>query len=124
MDSLLLALNSLKGTFRAIFSKYYNSQLCFYCRIFTICPAAQEMFAKFRTVPFKDLPENENFRSHALQVTEAIALGVSSLNDIESLSVILKDLGAAHSSHGLKDEHFDVRKKDIACMSHSDQKAW
>lgn len=66
------------------------------------------MFKKFQTVPFKDLPENEHFRGHALQVTESIALAVSSLDDMEGLICVLKDLGAAHSTHGLNDTYFDV----------------
>jgi hypothetical protein len=78
------------------------------CRIFTIAPGARKMFKKFIDVPSEDLPENEHFCSHALQVTETISLAVSSLDDIEGLIGVLKDLGAAHSSHGLNDEYFDV----------------
>lgn len=52
--------------------------------------------------------ENEHFRSHALQVTETVSLAVSSLDDVESLVLILKDLGSAHSSHDLQNAHFDV----------------
>lgn len=35
-------------------------------------------------------------------------MAVSSLDDIEGLIDVLKDLGAAHSSHGLNDTYFDV----------------
>ena len=66
------------------------------------------MFKKFIDVPFEELPENEHFRGHALQVTETISLAVSTLDDMETLIGVLKDLGAAHSTHGLNDEYFDV----------------
>ena len=71
-------------------------------------PPAQQLFKSFRDLPFEQLPENEDFRSHALQVTETISLAVSSLDDIEGLLLVLKDLGGAHSSYGLQDAHFDV----------------
>lgn len=85
----------------------------FLLRIFTIAPASQKMFKKFIDVPFEDLPENEHFRAHALQVTETISLAVSSLDDIEGLIEVLKGLGAAHSSHGLNDTYFDVSLSKI-----------
>lgn len=66
------------------------------------------MFKSFKDLPLDELPENEDFRAHALQVTEAISLAVSTLDDLEALSGILKELGEAHSAHNLKDAHFDV----------------
>ena len=86
----------------------YIFTVFFILRIFTIFPPAQEMFKKFRTVPFEELPDNEHFRGHALQVTESIALAVSSLDDMEGLVLVLKDLGAAHSTVGLNQDYFDV----------------
>lgn len=84
------------------------TDLLFFPRIFTIAPKTQNMFKKFDTIPFQELPENEHFRGHALQVTETIALAVSSLADMDELICVLKDLGAAHSTHGLNDSYFDV----------------
>lgn len=66
------------------------------------------MFKSFCDVPFEQLPENEDFRAHGLQVTEAISLAVSTLDDLETLELILKDLGAAHVNYGLDDSYFDV----------------
>lgn len=85
-----------------------NAGIELFKKIFKIAPSTQQMFRKFHDVPFEELPENEHFRHHALQVTETIALGVSSLDDMEGLICVLKELGAAHSSHGLNDEYFDV----------------
>ena len=78
------------------------------CRIFEISPATQKMFYNFADVSKEDIVENEHFRGHALQVTETVSLAVSSLDDMESLVLILKDLGSAHSSHDLQNTHFDV----------------
>lgn len=59
-------------------------------------------------MPKEDLEENEDFRAHALQVTEAVALAVSSLDDLDGLNSVLKDLGSVHCTHGIVDEHFAV----------------
>jgi hypothetical protein len=77
-------------------------------RVFTISPEAQELFSKFSNVPFDELPGSEQFSSHALQLAETLTLAVTSLDDLEGLSLVLKDLGAAHSDRELKDVHFDV----------------
>ena len=72
------------------------------------------MFPNFRDVPLEQLEENESFRAHALQVTETVSLAVSALDDIPSLVLVLKDLGAAHSAHGIQAPHFTVRACSIA----------
>lgn len=77
-------------------------------RIFDLSPATQQMFKKFSDISIEEVEENEHFRSHALQVTESVSLAVSSLDDMESLVLILKDLGGAHSTHNLQNSHFDV----------------
>lgn len=83
-------------------------KVSFSSRIFTISPASQEIFTDFSDVPFEELPDNESFCAHALQVADAIGMVVWSLNDLDGLVVVLKDLGAAHCNHTLKEEHFDV----------------
>ena len=67
------------------------------------------MFPNFRDVPIEQLEENESFRAHGLQVTEAVSLAVSALDDVPSLVLVLQDLGAAHSSYGIQAAHFNVR---------------
>ena len=78
------------------------------------------MFKSFNDVPFEELPSNEDFCAHALHVTETISLAVSSLDDMDSLVDVLKDLGGSHSSHGLQDAHFDVScisiRVNLLCM--------
>ena len=74
------------------------------------------MFKKFSDVSKEEVAENEHFRAHALQVTESVSLAVSSLDDMDSLVLILKDLGSAHSSQNLQNAHFDV--------SHLAQSSW
>lgn len=75
------------------------------------------MFTSFKDVPFEKLPENEDFCTHALHVTETISLGVSSLDDLESLVDVLKELGAAHTSNGIQDVHFDVSSCSLVAFS-------
>ena len=55
-----------------------------------------------------ELENNEDFRAHALQVTEAVSLAVSFLQDIPGLFSVLKDLGSVHTVYGIQDAHFDV----------------
>ena len=77
-------------------------------RIFEIAPHAQKMFKYFSEASMEELEENEHFRGHALQVTESVSLAVSTLDDMDELVCILKQLGAAHSPHGLQNAHYDV----------------
>lgn len=77
-------------------------------RIFELCPPALKMFKKFADVPFDQLPEDEYFQSHAVQVMETVALAVSSLDDTEELAVVLRELGGSHGPHNLQKAHFDV----------------
>lgn len=92
------------------FSKLCIYNLSFPCciRIFTICPAAQNKFKTFKDVPFGELPDNEDFRAHGLRVTESISLAVATLDEQDTLTMMLKDLGAAHHSVGLDQSYFDV----------------
>ena len=78
-------------------------------RIFEISPQTQKMFDKFSNASKEEITENEHFRSHALQVTESLSLAVSTLDDMDSLVLILKDLGSLHSTHNLQNAHFEVR---------------
>lgn len=77
-------------------------------RIFEIAPEAIQLFPKFRDVPAIERESDENFRGHALQVMEAVSLAVSSLDDIPSLCLVLKDLGSLHCAYGVQDAHFEV----------------
>ena len=79
----------------------------FQYRIFEICPHAIALFP-FKDVAKEDWGENEAFRAHGLQVTEAVELAVSSLDDLDGLYCILKDLGSVHCKYGILDEHFAV----------------
>lgn len=42
---------------------------------------------------------------------EAIAMVVWSLDDLDGLVIVLKDLGAAHCNQSLQEEHFDVSSR-------------
>ena len=97
-----------------IYSCIYNVHF-FFCSIFTLCPPAQKMFKKMQNVPFNELENDENFRSHSLQVMETIALAVSILDDIDGLVGILQDLGMSHGPQGLQDAHFDVSNLARKC---------
>lgn len=66
------------------------------------------MFEKFANVSMEEMAENEHFRGHALQVTESVSLAVSTLDDMDALVLILKDLGSVHSSQNLQNKHFEV----------------
>lgn len=79
-----------------------------HCRIFEIAPQAQKLFKNFAETSMEEIEENEQFRAHALQVTESVSLAVSTLDEMDELVGILKQLGAAHSPHGLQNAHYDV----------------
>lgn len=67
-----------------------------------------KLFKKFSDIPNEELPENEHFQSHGLHVMETVALAVSSLNNIDELVVVLRELGGTHGSYDLQQAHFDV----------------
>jgi hemoglobin-like flavoprotein len=66
------------------------------------------LFKKFKEVTVEEMEENEHFRAHALQVTEAVSLAVATLDDMDDLVAILKQLGGAHAPYGLQSAHYDV----------------
>lgn len=76
--------------------------------MFQLAPQAVGLFPKFRDVPIEELENNEDYRSHALQVVEAVGLAISFLDELGELEVVLGDLGSVHCNNMLKDEHFDV----------------
>ena len=78
------------------------------CRIFEIAPGAVQSFPKFRDLPKDEMYSSEPLRAHALNVTEAVDMAVSSLDDIPGLLSVLKDLGSVHCPYGIQDAHFDV----------------
>ena len=90
-------------------------------RIFEIAPEAINLFPKFADVPPKELEKNEHFRHHALQVVEAVELGISMLQDVDDLRDVLISLGSIHVSMGLQDVHFDVRinAHEISLLHHN-----
>ncbi len=51
---------------------------------------------------------SNQLRSHGKNLFEAINAAVNSLSNIESLNLLLIDLGARHSEYGAKIEHFPV----------------
>ena len=67
-----------------------------------------QLFPKFRDLPKDEMYSSEPFRAHALNVTEAVDMAVSSLEDIPGLVSVLKDLGSVHCPFGIQDAHFDV----------------
>ena len=72
-------------------------------------PQMTALFPKFCDVPQDKLEENEEFRFHAKQVVETVALAVSILDDIPELVCALEDLGRVHSHLKVEGHHFKVR---------------
>lgn len=79
-----------------------------FMKVFEKRPGLVKMFKKFSEVPFDQLAENEDLQSHGYQVMETVSLAVSSLDDIEELIVVLRELGGAHGSYDLQQAHFDL----------------
>ena len=78
-------------------------------RLFQMSPQMTALFPKFCDVPQDKLEENEEFRFHAKQVVETVALAVSILDDIPELVCALEDLGRVHSHLKVEGHHFKVR---------------
>lgn len=66
------------------------------------------LFPKFANVPVEKLKYDENYRSHATSVMQAVQLAVSSIDDLDGLFSTLRDLGTVHTGLGIQDIHFLV----------------
>lgn len=75
-------------------------------RLFQIAPLAVMLFPKFANVPVEKLKYDENYRSHATSVMQAVQLAVSSIDDLDGLFSTLRDLGTVHTGLGIQDIHF------------------
>lgn len=68
----------------------------------------QQLFS-FRDIDGLDkLKEDDGFTHQAKRVMEMVGAAVDGLDDISSLTVILKDLGVKHVQYNIKEEHYGV----------------
>jgi hemoglobin-like flavoprotein len=67
----------------------------FYGRLFELDPTLKPLF-------------KGNMKEQGAKLMKTIGLAVSALDNLESLSKTLKDLGARHAVYGVKDEDYDT----------------
>ena len=81
--------------------------------MFEVTPGAQKLFPKFADIPRNQLESDNNYRKHSLSVVKTVKSGVESLNDIPTLSELLRQLGKRHLEQGIEEAHFDVSYIDF-----------
>ncbi|KAK3732557.1 hypothetical protein QZH41_017846 [Actinostola sp. cb2023] len=93
-------------TFYSSHQYYTLTSLEIVCRLFAEHPESQELFP-FRDVEGLDkLKEDDRFKFQAKRVMEMVGAAVDGLDDLPSLSIVLKDLGARHVAWNVKEHHY------------------
>lgn len=77
-------------------------------RFFEQNPEYQRLFPEFKDVPPEELEKTNALYGHAKRVMKAVENAVSALDDAESFSAYLEELGRRHKSRALKPTYLDV----------------
>lgn len=77
-------------------------------RFFEKNPEYQRLFPEFKDVPSEELEKTNALYGHAKRVMKAVENAVSALDDAESFSGYLEELGRRHKTRALKPTYLDV----------------
>lgn len=86
----------VRETFQQVGSLGDEVARLFYGRLFVVAPHVKPMFAH--------LDMNEQGRKLLMMLSVA----VNKLNDLESLALVLEDLGRRHVKYGVQEEHYAI----------------
>lgn len=86
----------VRGTFKVVADQPEAVTQLFYNRLFEIAPEVQPLFAHI------DIKE----QGKKLMMTLSVA--VNKLDDLDTLVLVLEDLGRRHVKYGVKDEHYAI----------------
>ena len=77
-------------------------------RFFEVNPEYQKLFPEFKSVALDDLEKTNALYGHAKRVMKAVENAVSSMEDAETFSAYLEELGRRHKTRALKPTYLDV----------------
>ena len=77
-------------------------------RFFEKNPEYQRLFPEFKDVPPEELEKTNALYGHAKRVMKAVENAVSALDDAESFSAYLEELGRRHKTRALKPTYLEV----------------
>jgi hemoglobin-like flavoprotein len=83
----------VQESFRKVLPNTEQVAAIFYARLFEIEPAVRGLF-------------NGDMQEQGKKLFQMLALAVGSLECFESVSPFLRQLGARHTSYGVRDEHY------------------
>jgi len=101
---------AVQRTWALLAQDLQGSGIALFREIFTIAPAALQMF------PFRgelDLYDSPKLKEHALGVMQTIGAAVTGLNDLPKLVPVLKELGQKHAKYGVKEAHYGLVGKAL-----------
>lgn len=78
-----------------------------FLRFFEKHPEYQRLFPEFRDVPPEELEKTNALYGHAKRVMKAVENAVSALDDAESFSAYLDELGRRHKTRALKPAYLE-----------------
>ncbi|XP_078345225.1 globin-1-like isoform X2 [Oculina patagonica] len=79
-----------------------------FLRFFEKNPEYQRLFPEFKEVPPEELEKTNALYGHAKRVMKAVENAVSALDDAESFSSYLEELGRRHKTRALKPTYLDA----------------
>lgn len=79
-------------------------------RLISVHPAVAQMFPFGENLSYSQLVQNPTLRAHGKRVMETIGQAVGSLDDLDILVPILRDLARRHVGYSVTRQHFEVRQ--------------
>ncbi|XP_031556223.1 neuroglobin-like [Actinia tenebrosa] len=79
-----------------------------FARLFELNPNLQSTFPAFKGLELKDILNSRSLYLHAKRVMNAMENAVSSLNDSETFTCYLANLGDRHLPWNIQRQHFDI----------------
>jgi len=79
-----------------------------FLRFFEKNPEYQKLFPEFKDVPPEELEKTNALYGHTKRVMKAVENAVSALDDAESFSAYLDELGRRHKTRSLRPTHLEA----------------
>ena len=109
MRALMTQKSFAVGLRNAILGNHLNLDIVYPSyRFFEKNPEYQRLFPEFKDVPPEELEKTNALYGHAKRVMKALENAVSALDDAESFSAYLEELGRRHKTRALKPTYLEV----------------
>ena len=87
-------------------------------------PEYQKLFPEFKSVAPDDLEKTNALYGHVKRVMKAVENAVSSMNDVETFTAYLEELGRRHGTPTLKPSYLDVSSTSYITVHFAQHATW